>query len=112
MEAQRGYGKGLARSACAHRDRPIEESITEFRAMRDGKYKPMEASLRMKQDILGNENPQMWDLAAYRVLEDNDHFRTGTKWRIYPTYGEFFLNAMTRMPRANFCFVRFHPLLG
>lgn len=110
MEAQRGYGKGLPRSACAHRDRPIEESITEFRAMRDGKYKPMEASLRMKQDILGNENPQMWDLAAYRVLEDNDHFRTGTKWRIYPTYGE--LNAGTHMLGANFILSRFHPLLG
>ena len=25
------------RYGCAHRDRPIEESITEFRAMRDGK---------------------------------------------------------------------------
>ena len=110
MEAQRGYGKGLPRSACAHRDRPIEESITEFRAMRDGKYKPMEASLRMKQDILGNENPQMWDLAAYRVLEDNDHFRTGTKWRIYPTYGEFEYHAV--VAQGSFYFQRFHPLLG
>lgn len=54
--------------------------------MRDGKYKPKEASLRMKQDI-ENNNPQMWDLAAYRILEDNDHYRTGTKWKIYPTYG-------------------------
>lgn len=54
--------------------------------MRDGKYKPKEASLRMKQDI-DNNNPQMWDLAAYRILEDNDHYRTGTKWKIYPTYG-------------------------
>lgn len=53
--------------------------------MRDGKYKPKEASLRMKQD-LENPNPQMWDLAAYRILEHNDHYRTGTKWRIYPTY--------------------------
>lgn len=53
--------------------------------MRDGKYKAKEASLRMKQDI-DNPNPQMWDLAAYRILEDNDHFRTGSKWRIYPTY--------------------------
>ena len=87
IEAQRGggEGKGHARYTCVHRSRPVEESLAEFRGMRDGKYKPKEASLRMKQD-LDNPNPQMWDLAAYRILEDNDHFRTGTKWKIYPTY--------------------------
>ena len=52
--------------------------------MRDGKYKPREAFLRMKQDI-DDGNPQMWDLAAYRVL-DAEHHRTGPKWKIYPTY--------------------------
>jgi glutaminyl-tRNA synthetase len=56
----------------------------EFRAMRDGKYKPREAFLRMKQDI-EDGNPQMWDLAAYRV-KDAEHHRTGAKWKIYPTY--------------------------
>jgi len=76
------------RFACAHRSRPIEESLTEFRAMKDGKYKPGEAHLRMKQSLTDpNEgNPQMWDLAAYRVLEKNHHPRTGDKWKIYPTY--------------------------
>jgi len=53
--------------------------------MRDGKYKPKEAMLRMKQDILGSGNPQMWDLTAYRVL-DAPHPQTGTKWKVYPTY--------------------------
>ncbi|KAL6247443.1 Glutaminyl-tRNA synthetase [Rhinocladiella similis] len=72
------------RYACRHRDRPIEESLAEFRAMRDGKYKPREAFLRMKQDLTDG-NPQMWDLVAYRVL-DKPHHRTGDKWRIYPTY--------------------------
>ena len=38
----------------------------------------------MKQDI-EDGNPQMWDLAAYRVL-DAEHHRTGPKWKIYPTY--------------------------
>jgi glutaminyl-tRNA synthetase len=54
------------RFACAHRDRPIEESLTEFRAMRDGKYKPGAAHLRMKQSLTdpAEGNPQMWDLAA------------------------------------------------
>ena len=75
----------MPRFACAHRDRPIEESLAEFRAMRDGKYRPREAVLRMKQDLLNNENAQMWDLTAYRILEA-EHHRSGDKWRIYPTY--------------------------
>lgn len=74
-----------ARYACKHRDRPVEQSLAEFRAMRDGKYKPKEAFLRMKQDDFVTGNPQMWDLAAYRIIEQ-PHHRTGTKWRIYPTY--------------------------
>ncbi|KAI4146311.1 MAG: hypothetical protein L6R39_003489, partial [Caloplaca ligustica] len=78
-------GKGGGpRYACPHRDRPTSDSLTEFRAMRDGKYKPREAFLRMKQDI-NDGNPQMWDLAAYRIIE-KPHHRTGDKWRIYPTY--------------------------
>ncbi|KAK5073077.1 Glutaminyl-tRNA synthetase [Lithohypha guttulata] len=73
------------RYACEHRSRPVEESLAEFRAMKDGKYKPREAFLRMKQDDFQNGNPQMWDLAAYRIIEQ-PHHRTGSKWRIYPTY--------------------------
>lgn len=76
------------RYACEHRTRPIEESLTEFRAMRDGKYKAGDAYLRMKQSLTDpNEgNPQMWDLPAYRVVEKNHHHRTGDRWKIYPTY--------------------------
>ncbi|KAL9010371.1 MAG: hypothetical protein Q9173_004682 [Seirophora scorigena] len=86
IKDQRGGERGTAgpRYACPHRDRPTSESLTEFRAMRDGKYKPREAFLRMKQDITDG-NPQMWDLAAYRILEKKHH-RTGDRWRIYPTY--------------------------
>jgi len=74
------------RYACKHRDRPVEESLAEFRAMRDGKYKPKEAFLRMKQDDFKTGNPQMWDLAAYRIIDEPAHHRTGKRWRIYPTY--------------------------
>lgn len=54
--------------------------------MRDGKYHAKEAALRMKQD-LANPNPQMWDIFAYRVVEDDDgnfykHMRAGDKWKI------------------------------
>ena len=111
---QRGGGDGKKpRYACSHRNRPISESLTEFRAMRDGKYKPNEAALRMKQN-LEDGNPQMWDLFAYRIPKKKDeeadalaeegeedateepgnesdqlaphHYRTGDKWKIYPTY--------------------------
>lgn len=117
---QRGGKKGeKPRYACSHRSRPNSESMTEFRAMRDGKYKPGEAALRMKQN-LEDGNPQMWDVFAYRIparkkdeeeeedeeeLFENDtretgakaaeseevqhagpHYRTGDKWKIYPTY--------------------------
>ena len=91
IRAQRGEtgtGKrGGERYGCSHRSRPIEESLAEFRAMKDGKYKAGEAALRMKQD-LESPNPQMWDLFAWRVPEEKDkhHIRTGNKWHIYPTY--------------------------
>ncbi|KAI1918621.1 hypothetical protein LOZ65_004768 [Ophidiomyces ophidiicola] len=87
IKAQRGEGTGGERYACSHRSRPVEESLNEFRAMKDGKYQPGEAALRMKQD-LENPNPQMWDLFAWRILDQKDksHFRTGSNWKVYPTY--------------------------
>ncbi|KAG0661615.1 Glutaminyl-tRNA synthetase [Maudiozyma exigua] len=75
---------GGERSACKHRSNTIEQNLEEFRKMRDGHYQPGEATLRMKMD-LESPNPQMWDLVAYRVL-NAPHPRTGTKWKIYPTY--------------------------
>lgn len=87
VEDQRGGGKGKKpRYACPHRDRLVSESLTEFRAMRAEKYKPQEAVLRMKQD-LESGNPQMWDIAEYRVLpSDRLHHKTGDAWKIYPAY--------------------------
>ncbi|KAF9057963.1 tRNA synthetases class I, catalytic domain-containing protein [Panaeolus papilionaceus] len=83
IKVDRGEKKGQPRP-CIHRNRPIEESLAEFEGMKNGKYKPKEANLRMKQD-LEDGNPQMWDLTAYRVLE-SPHHRTKDKWIIYPTY--------------------------
>ncbi|KAI0384711.1 glutaminyl-tRNA synthetase [Hypomontagnella monticulosa] len=86
IKLQRGGEKGTAgpRYRCKHAEQPVEENLKKFRDMRDGHYKPQEAFLRMKQDITDG-NPQMWDLAAYRVL-DKPHYRTGDTWKIYPTY--------------------------
>ncbi|KAF5097248.1 hypothetical protein D0Z00_002457 [Geotrichum galactomycetum] len=87
MKIGRGLvnGKGgHERKGCAEREKSVEVNLQEFRNMRDGKYGKGEATLRMKQDFK-NDNPQMWDLVAYRVL-NAPHHRTGDKWKIYPTY--------------------------
>ncbi|OTA96626.1 hypothetical protein M434DRAFT_392564 [Hypoxylon sp. CO27-5] len=86
IKLQRGGEKGTVgpRYRCKHAEQSVEENLKKFRDMRDGHYKPQEAFLRMKQGITDG-NPQMWDLAAYRVL-NKPHYRTGDKWKIYPTY--------------------------
>ncbi|KAL2152989.1 hypothetical protein VTH82DRAFT_4144 [Thermothelomyces myriococcoides] len=71
IKLQRGGEKGTSpRFRCKHADQSPEENLQKFRDMRDGKYKPKEAFLRMKQDITDG-NPQMWDLAAYHCLCDS-----------------------------------------
>ncbi|KAI1409960.1 glutaminyl-tRNA synthetase [Hypoxylon sp. FL1857] len=87
IKLQRGGEKGTAgpRYRCKHAEQSVEENLKKFRDMRDGHYKPQEAFLRMKQGDITDGNPQMWDLAAYRVL-DKPHYRTGDTWKIYPTY--------------------------
>ena len=82
--ANRGGDERGPRRACAHRTRPVAESLEEFEKMKNGSYKPGEAILRMKQD-LESGNTMMWDLVAYRVL-NAPHHRTHDKWKIYPTY--------------------------
>lgn len=86
IKLQRGGEKGAAgpRYRCKHADQDVETNLQKFRDMRDGKYEPQQAVLRMKQDI-ENGNPQMWDLAAYRVLK-GEHYRTKNQWTIYGTY--------------------------
>ncbi|KEY65353.1 hypothetical protein S7711_01863 [Stachybotrys chartarum IBT 7711] len=88
IKLQRGgkEGKEGPRYRCEHAMQGVETNLEKFRDMRDGKYEPQTAFLRMKQDI-ENHNPQMWDLAAYRIPKDRKpHFRTGDTWKIYPTY--------------------------
>ncbi|KAI0089139.1 glutaminyl-tRNA synthetase [Irpex rosettiformis] len=82
--ANRGGDERGPRKACAHRIRPVSESLEEFEKMKNGGYKPGEAILRMKQD-LESGNTMMWDLVAYRVL-NAPHHRTHDKWKVYPTY--------------------------
>ncbi|GAA5851655.1 hypothetical protein JCM8547_001163 [Rhodosporidiobolus lusitaniae] len=82
--AQRGGKDHGPRHDSKDRTKPIEQSLSEFAAMKAGKYAPGEMTLRMKQDMQSS-NPTMWDIIAYRVL-GKPHHRTGTEWCIYPTY--------------------------
>ena len=85
IKAQRGGEAGKEpRFRCEHANQTAEVNLNKFRHMKAGKYRPKEAFLRMKMDITDG-NPQMWDLAAYRV-KDEEHHRTGAEWKIYPTY--------------------------
>ncbi|KAJ7076020.1 glutaminyl-tRNA synthetase [Mycena belliarum] len=83
------HGRGLrgqlqSREECVHRRRPIDISLAMFKKMKDGHPDVTNATLRMKQDLT-DPNPQMWDLIAYRT-HSTPHPRTGTRWKIYPTY--------------------------
>ncbi|KAF9885597.1 hypothetical protein FE257_012803 [Aspergillus nanangensis] len=88
LKLQRGGEDGKSpRFQCDHASQDVETNLTKFRDMEQGKYEPQTAFLRMKQDILNNGNPQMWDIVAYRIPKNQTpHHRTGSKWVIYPSY--------------------------
>lgn len=66
------------------RDRPAEESLDLFRRMRAGEFAEKTKTLRMKIDM-ASPNIVMRDPAMYRILY-KEHWRTGSKWCIYPMY--------------------------
>ena len=66
------------------RDRPAEESLDLFRRMKAGEFPEGSKTLRMKIDM-ASPNIVMRDPAMYRILY-KEHWRTGTKWCIYPMY--------------------------
>ena len=66
------------------RDRPAEESLDLFRRMRAGEFPEGSKTLRMKIDM-ASPNLVMRDPAMYRI-KYKEHWRTGSKWCIYPMY--------------------------
>ena len=66
------------------RNRPIEENIKIFEAMRLGAFQDGERVLRAKIDM-NSPNMHMRDPILYRI-KHLAHHRTGSKWCIYPTY--------------------------
>jgi glutaminyl-tRNA synthetase len=67
-----------------YRSRSVEENLTLFQEMKDGKYKDGEKVLRAKIDM-GHVNMHMRDPLMYRIKHAHHH-RTGNNWCIYPMY--------------------------
>lgn len=67
-----------------YRERSIEENLTLFQAMKDGKYQEGEHILRAKIDM-SSPNMNLRDPALYRIRFATHH-RTGDTWCIYPMY--------------------------
>src|SRR3954466_5437912 len=66
------------------RDRSMEENLDLFRRMRAGEFPNGARVLRAKIDMAAG-NINLRDPVLYRILHA-EHPRTGTAWRIYPTY--------------------------
>ena len=66
------------------RDRPWEESLDLFRRMKAGEFPEGSKTLRAKIDM-SSPNINLRDPAMYRILY-KEHWRTGSKWCIYPMY--------------------------
>ena len=82
LREYRGDLKTPARSP--YRDRPVEESLSLFRRMRDGEFPNGAMTLRAKID-LASGNFNLRDPAIYRI-NHMTHHRTGDKWCLYPMY--------------------------
>ncbi|MFA6366286.1 MAG: glutamine--tRNA ligase/YqeY domain fusion protein [Candidatus Hydrogenedentales bacterium] len=66
------------------RDRSVEENLDLFARMRAGEFADGSKTLRAKIDM-AHPNLLMRDPVMYRIRRE-PHYRTGTKWCIYPMY--------------------------
>lgn len=66
------------------RSRSIDENLSRFREMRDGKLEDGKAVLRAKIDM-ASPNINLRDPTIYRI-KHAEHHNTGNKWCIYPMY--------------------------
>ena len=66
------------------RDRSVEENLDLFARMRAGEFPNGARVLRAKIDMASG-NINLRDPALYRILHAS-HPRTGTEWKIYPSY--------------------------
>ncbi|WP_299062548.1 glutamine--tRNA ligase/YqeY domain fusion protein [uncultured Polaribacter sp.] len=83
MRIQKGTPTSVGTNS-PFRDRTVEENLTLFQDMKDGKFKEGEHTLRAKIDM-SSPNMLMRDPLMYRIMY-KAHHRTGTDWCIYPMY--------------------------
>ena len=67
-----------------HRNRPVEENLSLFRAMKNGDFPDGAKVLRAKVSM-ASHNMLLRDPLLYRIKHAHHH-RTGDKWCIYPMY--------------------------
>ncbi len=67
-----------------YRNRPMEENLDLFMRMRAGEFEDGAHVLRARIDM-ASPNITMRDPVLYRIKRAH-HYRTGTKWCIYPMY--------------------------
>ncbi|KAI1407220.1 glutamyl-tRNA synthetase [Hypoxylon sp. FL1857] len=75
-------GKGIASK---RRDRTVEENLRIFDEMKNGTEEGLKNCIRAKISV-DNPNKAMRDPVIYRCNPNDPHHRTGTKWKMYPTY--------------------------
>jgi len=83
MRATRGTLTEPGRNS-PYRDRPVAESLTLLREMREGLHPDGAHVVRAKIDM-ASPNINLRDPAMYRIRHAHHH-RTGDAWCIYPTY--------------------------
>lgn len=67
------------------RDRTVEENLAIFEEMKAGSEIGLRNCIRAKMSV-DNPNKAMRDTVIYRCNVETPHHRTGTTWKIYPTY--------------------------
>ncbi|OTB00176.1 hypothetical protein M426DRAFT_15730 [Hypoxylon sp. CI-4A] len=75
-------GKGIASK---RRERTPEENLRIFDEMKNSTEEGLKNCIRAKISV-DNPNKAMRDPVIYRCNPNDAHHRTGTKWKIYPTY--------------------------
>jgi len=71
--------------ASKRRDRTVEENLRVFEEMKKGSEEGLQHCIRAKMSV-DNPNKALRDPVIYRCNVETPHHRTGSKWKIYPTY--------------------------